>query len=161
MSASYQHFLDRFPEANLPLTLKEEDAIIYSAENEPIPHKLIDEFILPHEPDANELTEFIPCFRIKGLKNFDAVVYWKAGLLNYQYILMTFGKGGKTIDRKVLAGLVSDGNIIVRSVARLDDDMSIFIMSGHSNRSDDLYDAGASTTVELELLPDGNMLILE
>lgn len=160
MSANFQHFLNRFPEANLPLTLKEEDAIIYSAENEPIPHKLIDEFILPHELEANELTEFVPCFRINGLKNFDAVVYWRAGLLNYQYIIMTFEKGGKTIDRKVLAGTVSDGNLIVRSVARIDDDMSIYIMSGPSNRSDDLFDASLSTTVELELLPDGKIVEL-
>ena len=160
MIANFRHFLNRFPQANLPITLKEEDAIIYSAENEPIPHKLIDEFIIPYEPEVNELTEFVPCFRIKGLKNFEAVVYWRAGLLNYQFIMMTFGKGGKTIDRKVLAGTVSDGNIIVRSVARLDDDMSIFIMSGPSNRSDDLFDASLSTTVELELLPDGKIVEL-
>ena len=144
----------------LPVTLTEADALTYSAENDPLPHKLIDEYIVPFEPDHNEFSEYVPCLQIEGLKKFDAVVYWKAGLLNYQYILMTYEKGGKTIDRKVLAGTVSDGRSIVRSVARIDDDMSIIIMSGFAGEAGEVYDASQSTTVELELLPDGRIIEL-
>ena len=160
MSINYGHFLSKFPLAKLPVTLSEEDVQIFSAENEPLPHKLIEEFILPIELDHNEITEYVPCFRIDGLKNFDAVVYWKAGLLNYQYIMLTFANGGKTVDRKVIAGTVSDGHSIVRSVARIDDDMSIIIMSGFSGEGGEVYDASLSTTVELELLPDGRIIEL-
>ena len=160
MATSYQHFLNKFPSVKLPVTLKEEDAHIYSAENEPLPHKLISEYIIPYDNAVDEFTEFVPCFQIADTKNFDAVVYWKAGLLNYQFVILTFGKGGKAIDKKVLAGTFSDGNIITRSVARLDDDMSIFIMSGQADKNDEEYDASKSTTIEIELLPDGKLIEL-
>ncbi|MEO1258352.1 MAG: hypothetical protein AAFZ15_06130 [Bacteroidota bacterium] len=160
MATSYQHFLDKFPSLKLPVTLKEEDAHTYSAENQPLPHKLIGEFILPYEEEVDEFTEYVPCFKLSGTKNFDAIVYWKAGLLNYQYVMLTLGKGGKAIDKKVIAGTFSDGQIITRSVARIDDDMSIFIMSGQASRTDEKYNASQSTTIELEILPDGKLIEL-
>ena len=160
MATSYHHFLNKFPAIQLPVTLKEEDARIYSAENEPLPHKLISEYIMPNEEQGDEFTEYVPCFKIAGTKNFDALIYWKAGLMNYEFIILTLGKGGKAIDKKVLAGTFSDGNTIVRSVARIDDDMSIFIMSGLTNKDEDDIDPSQSTTIELELLPDGKIIEL-
>ena len=161
MMSNFNHFLEKFPPVKLPITLSEEDAHVYSTENEPIPHKLIEEFIVPFETDHDEFTEYVPCFRIEGLKNFDAIVYWKAGLLNYQYIMMTFEKGGKTIDRKAVAGTYSDGQSMVRSVAQIEEDMSIIIMSGFSTDEDGIYDASLSTTKEIELLPDGKLVELD
>ncbi len=160
MANNFQHFLKKFPAAKLPQTLAEDDAFQYSSENEPLPDKLVQEFILPLEEDADDLTEFVPCFQIDGLKNFKAVVYWKAGLMNYQYIIVTFGLGGVPIDRRVLAGTFSDGRIITRSVARIDDDMSIFIMSGVTDSAEELFTASESTTIEVELLSDGKMIEL-
>ncbi len=160
MANSFNHFLNKFPKVKLPQTLKEEDVRIYSANNDPLPDKLIQEFILPHEGESDDLTEFVPCFRLAGLKDFHAVVFWKAELMNYQYIMVTYEKGGRAIDRRVLAGIVSDGNIIIRSVAQLDADMSILIMSGQTDSKDERYAASQSTTLELELLPDGKMMEL-
>ncbi len=160
MALNYRHFLNKFPPAILPVTLTEEDARLYSSENDPLPHKLISEYILPGDPTSDDLTEYVPCFQLEGLKNFDAVIYWKAGLMNYQYVLMTFEKGGKFIDKKVLAGVFSDGKIISRSVARLDNDRSIQIMSGITDNAEHRFNASESTTIELELLPDGKIIEL-
>ena len=160
MALNFRHFLNKFPATKLPVTLSEEDARIYSAENDPLPHKLISEYILPDDPESDELTEYVPCFQIDGLKKFDAVVYWRAGLMNYQYVLMTFEKGGRMIDKKVLAGVFSDGKIISRSVARLDNDMSIQIMSGVTDNAEHRFQASESTTIELEILPDGKIIEL-
>ena len=97
---SYQHFIQKFPATKLPITLTEESARIFSTENEPLPHKLINEYILPYDEDYDDLTEYVPCMQLEGLKNFDAIIYWKASLMNYQYVLMTFEKGGKAIHKK-------------------------------------------------------------
>jgi len=160
MATTFRHFLDKFPKVNLPQTLSEEDARIYSKDNEPLPDKLIQEFILPNDTEVDDLTEFVPCFKLADTKDFHAVVYWKAGLMNYQYTMLTFDKSGKAIDKKTLAGTISNGIAIVRSVARIDNDMSIYIMSGHTDRDETHFDAAESTTVELELLPDGKMMEL-
>ncbi len=155
-----EQFLQAFPEVALPVSVTEESASAFERENGAISERLVHEFILPLEEDADELTEFIPGFRIRGIKDFHAVVYWKAGLMNYQYVLVTFEKSGKPIDRLVIAGTFSDGRVITRSAARIDEDMTIYIVSGQLAGSDEEYEAGSSTTRELELLPDGKIVEL-
>lgn len=155
---TFNQFLQIFPEVKLPVSITEESATAFSQENTPLSERMIAEFILPIEEDADEFTEFIPGFRIAGLKDFHAVVYWKAGLMNYQYVLATFENGGNPIDRQVIAGTFSDGKIITRSVARIDEDRTIYIVSGQMEGSDEEYEAGKSTARELELLPDGRMI---
>ena len=160
MSLKYNQFLSKFPPVQLPVTLSEEDARLYSAENEPLPDKLTRQYILPNETVHDDLTEYVPCFRLEGIKNFDAIVYWKAGLMNYQYILLTLEKGGKPIARRVIAGTTTFDGRLIRSVARLDNDMSISIVTGPSSPEDPLYEASKSTTMDLEILPDGKIVEL-
>jgi hypothetical protein len=157
---TFNQFIQKFPEEKLPISITEESASTYSLENEPLSQKAIEDFILPIEEVTDELTEFVPCFRIGGLKDTTALLYWKAGLLSYQYVLATFEKSGKLIDRQVIAGTVSDGHGIVRTVARIDEDMTIYMVSGMAEGSEDEYDASKSTAKELELLPDGRMIEL-
>lgn len=157
---TFNQFVQKFPEETLPISITEESAFEYSQENEPLPQKAIDDFILPMEEDTDDLTEFVPGFRIPGLKDIHAIVYWKAGLLNYQYVLATFEKSGKLIDRQVIAGTISDGHSIVRTVARIDEDMTIYMVSGMTEGSEEEYDASQSTAKEMELLPDGRMIEL-
>ncbi|MBI1224113.1 MAG: hypothetical protein GC192_02650 [Bacteroidetes bacterium] len=157
---TFNQFLQIFPEEKLPISITEENASVFSVENEPLPHKAVEDFILPIEPDVDEMTEFVPGFRIEGLKDAHAILYWKAGLLNYQYVLATFENSGKLIDRQVIAGTVSDGVSIVRTVARIDEDMTIYMVSGMAEGSENDYDADKSTARELELLPDGRMIEL-
>lgn len=156
---TFNQFIQIFPEENLPITITEESATVFSVENEPFPHKAVEDFLLQIEEDVDDMTEFVPGFRIAGLKDIHAILYWKAGLLNYQYVLATFEKAGKLIDRQVIAGTVSDGISIVRSVAKIDEDMTIYMVSGMAEGSKN-YDAEKSTAKELELLPDGRMIEL-
>lgn len=157
---SFDRFIQLFPEVKPPFTLSEDEVHTFSQNNIPLPSKLIEDHLLPYEGDYDEMTEFVACMRIPNLKDFHAIIYWKAELLNYQYILATFTMGGKLIDRRVLAGTVSDGNNIVRSVAQVDEDMSITILSGLLGGKEEHYKAATSTTLELELLPDGKVLEL-
>lgn len=157
---SFDKFLKFFPETKLPVSITEDTVSDFERQNDPLPEKLIEDFILPFDEDYDEYTEYTPGLRLSGTKDFQAIVYWKAGLMNYQYVLATFAKGGKPIDRKVIAGTFSDGHSIVRSVAQIDEDFSVNIVSGVAEGSDDQYDAEKNTTVELELLPDGRILEL-
>jgi len=163
MAVSFSAFLSKFPEVKLPVSITEDTASEYGAENEPLSERMIAEHILPIENTAevdDDMTEYVPCFRIAGLKDFHALVYWKASLLNYQYILATFETNGKPIDRQVIAGTFSDGRTIFRSLARVDEDMTIYIVSGHVEGADENYDANNSTAREIELLPGGRMVEL-
>jgi hypothetical protein len=160
MRTSFNQFLKIFPEVTLPVTIGEDAEHEFSIVNPPIPAIMIEEHILPLEEDADDFTEFIACFRIGGIKDFQATVYWKAGVMDYQYVLCTWGKTGELIDRHVIGGTFSDGNVITRSFARIDEEWAIYIVSGQADKSEQLYDAGRSTTVELELLPDGRIVEL-
>ena len=161
MRTHFKQFISIFPEVKLPVNIKEESVHALSQENKALPERLVNEFILPYEEDVDELTEFVPCFRIAGIKDFHALVYWKATVMNYQYVLATFTKSGLLIDRAVIAGTFSDGKVITRSFARLDDDWSIAIVSGQLEGSEENYDASSSRTIEMDLLPDGKIVPLE
>lgn len=152
---SFEQFLDYFPETKLPVTLSEDAAHRYSQINEPFHQLAIEQFIHPIETEYDELTEFVPCFRIPETHAFHAVVYWKAGLMNYQYVLATFTKKGELIDRRVLAGTFVQGDVMTQSVATIEEDWMIYVVSGQGLAHDDLYEAGRSRAFELELLPDG------
>ena len=157
---TFNQFVHLFPEATLPVSITEESASEFSLENDPLPQKAIDDFLLQFEPDVDDLTEFVPGFRIPGLNDVHALLYWKAGLLNYQYVLATFEKNGKLIDRQVIAGTASDGTIVVRTVAQIDEDRTIYMVSGAFEGAEEEYDASQSTAKEMELLPDGRMIEL-
>ncbi len=159
MKFTFDTFIEKFPEVKLPVSVSEENVSEFSLENDPLSEKLIVEHILPYEEgELDDMTEYIACFRIPNLKNIHAIVYWKASLLNYEYVLATFEKGGKLIAKQTIAGTVSDGHIIVRSAARIDEDFTIYIVSGPTEGPDDVYDASQSTTKEIELLPDGRLM---
>lgn len=159
--SSFDSFVQKFPEIKPPVTLTDDQAVEYSRSNPPLPAKMIAEHLLPYEKEADELTEFVGCFRIPNVKDFHAIVYWRGGLMEYQYILASFTKGGKLIDRRVLAGMASDGTNVVRSVAQIDADNSITIMSGFQPGDEILYEAASSTSIDLELLPDGKIIELK
>ncbi len=161
MRTHFDRFLSIFPEVKLPVNISEESIHTLSQENNALPERLINEFLMPYEDNVDDLTEFVACFRIAGIKDFHAIVYWKATLMNYQYVLATFTKSGLLIDRSVIAGTYSDGKVITRSFARIDDDWSITIVSGQTEGSEENYDASSSRTIEMELLPDGKIVPLE
>ncbi len=159
MTYSFDKFVQIFPEASLPLTLTEESAHEFGLENDPLSQRMIDENIIPYEEEEfDDMTEYIACCRLPQHKDYLALIYWRAALLNYKYVLHTYTNEGKLIDRRVIGGTFSDGKVITRSVAQIDEDGSIFIVTGQAEGSDEFYDASQSRTVELELLADGKIL---
>lgn len=157
----FSHFVEMFPEVSLPITLNDEAVHTFSQKNEVLSSQMVEQFLEPLiGGQADEFTEFIPCFRIPETYEITALVFWKAGLLNYQYVMATYDKkSGGLIDIRVLGGTHSDGSLITRSIATIDDDWIIYIVSGQTEGSEeDLYDAKRSRAFELELLPDGHII---
>jgi len=156
----FNHFLEKFPEVELPVTLGEDTHLDFSRENSPLPIPMIAQHIMKAESgDMDEFMEFIPCFKIPETFEMHAIVYWKAGLMDYQYVLATFTKKGQLIDRRVIGGIYSDGQNITQSVVTIDTDWLIYIATGQSDAADNLgYDPSTSKTIELELLADGRII---
>lgn len=155
---SFNGFLKKFPEVPLPVTLGENTHMAFSRENDPISDVEIAEYIAPYDTAGiDEFTEFIACFRIPDLKEIQAVVYWRAGLMDYRYILASYNKKGELIEQRVIAGLYSDGESLTQSVATIDGDWVIHVGSGQSDAKTGLFDPEKNTTFNLELMPDGTI----
>lgn len=153
---SFQGFLSKFPEVELPVTLGSETHHDFSQNNPPFDPLHIEDYIEPLEgKETDEFTEFIPCFAIPKTEGFYALIYWKAGLLNYHYRLATFDKKGNPINDRVIAGTSSNNEIITQSVATIDEYWSIHIVTGIGKVNEETYDPTRSTTLELELFTDG------
>ena len=148
-----KEFIERFPELELPVSFTDENVSEFSRSNSPLAAGMIEKYIIPCEQEIDEFTEFVPCMRIPETYDFYALVYWKGGLMNYQYIMLTITKDGDPIERKVLSGTYFDGKVLTKSVAHLDEDWSIHVVGGQSE--DSLYTAANSRSKVLELLPDG------
>jgi len=156
--ATFKGFLSKFPPVEFPITLGNDSHHIFSQTNDPLNTLLIEQYIaLMEGPIADDFTEVIPCFSIPNTFEFHAIVYWKAGLMDYQYILATFTKDGQPISRKVIGGTYSDGESITQSIATIDSDWTIHIVTGQSNLEVE-YDASKSTAIAVELLPDGHFM---
>ena len=156
---SFSHFLNKFPEVELPAILAEEAHHAFSQNNDPLPALMIEQFILPLEDQqVDDYTEFVPCMKIPGTHDFHAIIYWRAGLMNYQYMLACFTKKGELIDKRVIAGTFSDGDTLTTSVATIDEDWVISIVSGQAGVGEKEYDPSSSTAYQLELLPDGKIV---
>ncbi|MCB0632349.1 MAG: hypothetical protein R2824_04940 [Saprospiraceae bacterium] len=159
LKISFQHFLEKFPEVEFPVTLGEDTHHIFSSKNDPLPALMIEQFILPiEEEEVDEFTEFIACFRMPAQKEYQGIVYWRAGLLNYQYILVTFGKDEKMIDKRVIGGSFYDGDKLTQSVATLEEDGQIIIASGQEDPNDINPDAAKTTAYRLQIGTKGKIV---
>ncbi len=152
-------FLEQFPLLEPPIILGEDSHHAFSKANLPIPAALISHYLIPIDgEDPDENTEFIACFRLDGLKDIHAIVYWKASLLNYNYVLVTFDKAGNMLEKRVIAGTFYDGEKLTQSVATIDEDWMISIASGQSSSRTSGFSATESTAYQLEILPDGTIV---
>ncbi len=156
----FKAFLKKFPSVEMPVTISDEVSNEFSKRNDPLPMPLIEQYILSYEEEEpDDMTEFVPCFKIKGTKKMDAVVYWKAGLMTYEYVLITFSPMGDMIDRRVIAGTKVENEVVVKSVATIDEDFNIFVVGG-VNKDGNEYNPGNSQSVSLQLLQTGKIAVL-
>jgi hypothetical protein len=157
--ATFKDFLQKFPKISLPVTLTEDSHHDFSKTNDPIPALMVEEFLMKLETEeVDEFTEYIPCFRIPKTDGFTAIVYFKAGLLNYEYNLLTFNKDGLSIDKKVIAATKVDGNQLQRTVATIEDDWIIYCVRGVTAADNPIYDSTTSESLHLELLATGEII---
>lgn len=159
---TFQDFLEKFPEIPLPVTLSDDSIMEFSKRNDPLSVLMIEKFIRQAEQtEPDEFTEYIACIRFPKTHDFHALIYWKGALLNYQYVLATFKSNGELIDRAVIAGTYSDGQVLTRSVATIEEDWIIYVMSGQATNDGETYDPSTSNAFNLELLATGEIITSE
>lgn len=158
---SFTTYLKKFPPVELPVTLGEDTHIEFSRTNSPLDPLEIQDYILPIEGEPDEFTEFIPCFCLPDTDEFIAIVYFKAGLMDYQYRIVTYDKRGEMVGSEVIAGMFSNGTMLAQSFATIDHTWTIHIVSGQGKADAITYDPTESTSKELEIFKDGVIGVLD
>jgi len=148
-----QSFIEYFPEINPPITLTEDLAITFSAQNKPFPAQIIAEIMSQWEK-IDEFTELVPCFKLATPGEFFALVYWKGSLMSHEYILITISKDFNLLSKKVIAGTISNGQTVKKSIANIDEQLNINAVVGES-KVDEKYNPQKSKAYNFEILPDG------
>lgn len=160
LDLTFDHFLSYFPEVELPVILSDESPHTFDRHNIPFPAHIIETFLVTIDPGAiDEFTEYVPCFRLPDQAEFHALIYWKAGLLDYQFHLVTYDKKSfKMIDHATLGGVQSVNNKLTRSVATIDEDLIIHVVKGESADEESPYDASSTVSYHFEILPGGQII---
>lgn len=156
----YKDFLSYFPELEPPFTLTEESIQHFKQTNEDLPFDLIFHFIENWEgADEDEMTEYFPCLRMPKQENYQAIIYYKTGLLKYEYIAATIDPQGQLISRKVIAGTNFKDGLILKSAARIDEDIIIHIVTAAMDTNDNaVIDPENSQLMTMEIMPDGQIV---
>lgn len=151
-----------FPPAELPVSLTLDSHRTFEQINDLMPLDLTARFIAQEdELPEEEFTEILPCFILpQGQHEFVSLVYWKAALMRYDFILATYTKTGIPISRQVIAGTASDGKTIIQKVATIQPDGTIDVIASHQDA--DLLQFDPSRTLELnyDLLPNGFIALM-
>ncbi len=154
-TASFAEFIEFFPLQELPFSLLPDIGQIQSG-TLPLPGIMLEAYILPIEGDeVDEYTEYIPYGRIAGTKDFQALVYWKASVMLYEFILATYTNAGDLISHAIVGGLRSDQEGLLHSVAIIHEDMTITIAEGLSLEEDESLDINKTNTYQMAILPNG------
>ncbi len=158
MNDNFLKFLEKFPVITPPMIISEEAHLSFSQENKPFSQDEIKSFIAPYEEDIDEFTEFIPGFRFEFENTFQVTLYWKAALMHYQYVLMVWNKDN-LIDRSVVAGTIVDQDTVMRSVASIDEDYIIHIVSSHSQ--EESADVKTERHFTMEIMANGSIISVD
>lgn len=154
---NFTQFKSFFPEVELPVLLGETTHLTFSRLNKPLPGILIFTFLQSDEID-DEYTEYLPCLSFKVNEDVHGLVYWKAGLLYYDYHLLTFNKDGVQIEDLIIAGIQANGNQIRRTIAHIEHDLNIYTIS--ANQKDETMDIHLEETeqVKYTILDTGQVI---
>jgi len=157
---TFSSFLKKFPPIDLPITLTDDMHHTFSKKNDPLSVAMIQAYILAEETEQpDEFTEFIACFKIPKTEKFHAIVYWKAELLTYEYILATYDKKGRLINKRVIAGTKANGEMLERSVATIEEDWIIYCVRGVAPADETNISPSSSQSLHLELLASGEIIV--
>jgi len=154
ISKELESLLQFFPSLDPPITLSDDVIVSFSAKNKALPQKLIAQYFSVWEK-MNEFTEFVPCFSLASNGNCYPIVFWKGTLMTYEFILLTLDAEANSISKKVIAGTISNGQTIKKSVATIDEDQCVYVVVGETSASKKEYSAPSSKGFKFEILPDG------
>jgi len=154
-----EDLLGFFPDVELPIDITEDLVMTAETVNKVLPTSIVEKYIVDWEKEEefDEFTEFVPILKIKETEEFHAIIYWKGGLMRYEYILITLDKLGNLISRKPIASTISDGVTVKKSVSRIDEDLIIHIMAGE-NLADGKYDPSNSQAFNMEIMHTGDII---
>ena len=151
----FTEFIEFFPLLEPPFSLLPDISQIPSTDI-PLPQALLDTYILPFEgEEVDEFTEYVPYGRITGTKNYYAVVYWKAGVMQYEFILATYDKDGNPLSHAIIGGLRSDEDGILHSVAVIHEDLSITIAEGVAGEEE--TNLANTNAYQMSIQPSGHI----
>jgi hypothetical protein len=154
----FSKFLEFFPTVSLPITLREDTFQELSEAIPPLPAAMIEHYIMSEDEEDDGMTEYIPCLQLPDCEDFVGLIYWKASLLSYEYILKTYTKDGVgVIDSRVIAGTTVNGTEIIQSVAMIAPDKSIYVASGLLNEDESDLDLSKNKTNVIEINDDGTL----
>jgi hypothetical protein len=154
-TAQFAEFIEFFPSLELPVSLLPDISQIPS-DPIPLPGVLQDAYILPFESDeVDEFTEYVPYGRLAGIKDYYAMIYWKAGVLRYEYILATYSLDGNPLSHAIVGGLRYEEEGVLHSVAVIHEDMSIIIAEGIAESDQTSLDPDQTQTYQMAILPTG------
>lgn len=153
----FSKFIDLFQTIPFPVNLHQDAHHDFSKQDKGIKPELLNAFVIPHiGQHDDELTEYVPCFRLKAQKNFIAIVLWRAALLEYEYYVMTYNNAGDLIHHQVIAGMKSDGENIITRIAMIDNESVIHMVEGIVENENALdYDPSITREFTFEITPDG------
>ena len=157
-SQSFGNFLEYFPPIDLPITLTSDIHHVFLQENKPIPDGFVQKFLQLSEEEDDPFTEYAACFRLPGNEQYQAIVFWKASLMTYEYILVTFQPNGRLISSRVIGGTKSDGTSLLKRIATIDEEGLILIAEGIGPLDERQYNADQSHTYQLEIAETGDIL---
>ena len=128
--ARFAEFIEFFPSLQPPFSLLPDLEQIPS-DQIPLPGVLLETYILPFEAnEMDEYTEYIPYGKIDGTKSFYALIYWKAGVLRYEFILATYTLDGHPMSHAIIGGTRYEEEGTIHSVAVVHEDLRITIAEG-------------------------------
>ena len=135
-----QLLLRYFPEVPLPVTVTDSsrDAFEQQWEGE--------------VPD--EFTEYLPGFHFRTKKQF-GMVYWKAALLQYTYVLVLLDPDGVFLDRLVLAETDATSGTIRQGAAMISEDFEIFMVESALDATDIIGDPTQTITERWIITDEG------
>ena len=154
----FDSFAQKFPEIELPITLRDDSHHDFE-QNSPLSDEMIAEFISRYEATIiDEYTEYVACFCLpKAAKQaYQAVVYWKAALLQYDYVLATYSSDGNMIDKKAIAGTKAIADTVQHTIATIDEKLVIFVAEGAATEGGE-YDPNSTKTHRFEILENGRI----
>jgi hypothetical protein len=158
VTVSFGEFLNRFEEVELPISIGTETHMDFSATINPMPVPMIDTFFVETGVinELDEFTEIVPVMKIPATNDFHAVISWKAGLLDYEYWLMTFDKSGTLVDKLRIAGTKVMDNLLLHAVVTINEEWEIHVIeNGRAADDETNFDPTRSLRYQFQMLEDG------